>query len=127
VWISFYHSPDLRNQRCVTSIFSTNAQLNLNRCQTHREEVEVRERVLGKEHPSTLTSMNNLALALVDQGQYKEAEKFQAVVIVGILRIFGSDHPDSKTCMNTMLTIWNTKAWRNVPWKKRFLNSLMER
>jgi Tetratricopeptide repeat len=29
--------------------------------QMYREVVEVTERVLGKEHPDTLTSMNNLA------------------------------------------------------------------
>jgi hypothetical protein len=36
--------------------------------QMYGEVVEVRERALGKEHPSTLASMNNLALALRDQG-----------------------------------------------------------
>jgi hypothetical protein len=32
--------------------------------------------VLGKEH-DTLTSMNNLALGLSQQGQYEEAEEMQ--------------------------------------------------
>ena len=32
------------------------------------------EKMLGKEHPSTLTSMNNLALVLSRQGRYEEAE-----------------------------------------------------
>ena len=32
----------------------------------HREVVEVTERVLGKEHPSKLTSISNLALVLRD-------------------------------------------------------------
>jgi tetratricopeptide (TPR) repeat protein len=31
--------------------------------------------VLGNEHPDTLTSMNNLALVLRDQGKYEEAEE----------------------------------------------------
>jgi Tetratricopeptide repeat len=35
----------------------------------------MRETVLGKEHPSTLMSMNNLALLLSDQGKYEQAEK----------------------------------------------------
>jgi len=59
----------------------------------HREVVEVTERVLGKEHPYTLTSMNNLALVLIDQCQYEEAEKIQAVAVVGMLRILGFDIP----------------------------------
>ena len=33
------------------------------------------ETVLGKEHSSTLTSMNNLTGVLSSQGKYKEAEE----------------------------------------------------
>jgi len=74
--------------------------------QMYQEVTEVRERVLGKEHPDTLTSMNNLATMLSDQRRYKEAEKIQAMVVVGMWKVFGFDHPNSKTCMNTMLAIW---------------------
>ncbi|EXA53654.1 hypothetical protein FOVG_01389 [Fusarium oxysporum f. sp. pisi HDV247] len=41
----------------------------------HREALELMEKVLGKEHPSTLGSMNNLALVLREMGKYEEAEK----------------------------------------------------
>ncbi|RKK34469.1 hypothetical protein BFJ67_g13747 [Fusarium oxysporum f. sp. cepae] len=41
----------------------------------HRETLEVREKVLGKEHPYTLNSMNNLATVLEKMGEYEEAEK----------------------------------------------------
>jgi hypothetical protein len=37
----------------------------------HREALRLRETVLGKGHPSTLTSMNNLAGVLRDQGKYE--------------------------------------------------------
>ena len=33
------------------------------------------EKMLGKEHPDTLTSTNNLALVLSSQGKSKEAEE----------------------------------------------------
>ena len=36
--------------------------------------LEVRERVLGPEHPDTLTSIHNLVSVLRDQGKYTEAE-----------------------------------------------------
>ena len=36
--------------------------------------VELQRRVLGEEHPATLTSMNNLALLASYQGKYAEAE-----------------------------------------------------
>ena len=37
--------------------------------------LERKQKMLGKEHPETLVSMNNLALALSDKGQYAEAER----------------------------------------------------
>jgi hypothetical protein len=40
----------------------------------NRRALEGREKALGPEHPSTLTSVNNLALVLPDQGMYKAAE-----------------------------------------------------
>jgi hypothetical protein len=40
-----------------------------------RETLDIRRRVLGPEHPVTLTSMNNLAIVLADEGRYAEAEK----------------------------------------------------
>ena len=38
------------------------------------------EKVLGKEHPSTLTSMNNLAEVLSRQGKYDEAERLSTSI-----------------------------------------------
>jgi Tetratricopeptide repeat len=37
--------------------------------------METRKRVLGKEHPDTLTSMANLASTYGNQGRWKEAEE----------------------------------------------------
>lgn len=41
----------------------------------HRQALGLSETVLGQEHPSTLTSMNNLALVLNDKGKYEPAEE----------------------------------------------------
>ncbi|KAK4224628.1 hypothetical protein QBC38DRAFT_484983, partial [Podospora fimiseda] len=41
----------------------------------HRQALQLFEKVLGKEHPSTLSSMGNLVGVLNDQGKYKEAEQ----------------------------------------------------
>jgi hypothetical protein len=40
----------------------------------HRQTLALSEKVLGKEHLSTLASMNNLAGVLDSQGKYKEAD-----------------------------------------------------
>lgn len=40
----------------------------------HRETLQLREKVLGKERLSILHSINNLVVVLESQGKYKEAE-----------------------------------------------------
>jgi len=40
----------------------------------HRQTLRLRETLLGKEHPDTLASMDNLAGVLSDQGKYEQAE-----------------------------------------------------
>ena len=49
--------------------------------ETHGQEPALTERVLGKEHPDTLTSMKNLASVLSRQGKYGEAEEMQVQVM----------------------------------------------
>ena len=41
----------------------------------HRETLRLMEPLLGKEHPSTLTSMNNLVGVLRDHGRYEEGKE----------------------------------------------------
>ncbi|KAK4663369.1 hypothetical protein QC763_0097850 [Podospora pseudopauciseta] len=43
--------------------------------------LQLREKVLGKEHPNTLTSMHNLAFVLRSQGKYEEAEQMHRQVL----------------------------------------------
>ena len=44
----------------------------------HRRALEARERVLGREHPDTLQSVNNLAALLYRNGDYDAAEPLSA-------------------------------------------------
>ena len=39
-----------------------------------RQSLELHTKVLGAEHPGTLTSMNDLMLVLYSQGKYEEDE-----------------------------------------------------
>jgi hypothetical protein len=50
------------------------------------------EKVLGKEHPSILTSMNNLSLVLRDQGKYEEAEATQRQALGLAEKELGKEH-----------------------------------
>ena len=51
------------------------------------------EKLLGKEHPSTLGSMNNLALVLSKQGKYDEAEEMHRQALALRERMLGKEHP----------------------------------
>jgi hypothetical protein len=41
----------------------------------HRQTLQLREKVLGKEHPDTLASMDNLANVLNRQGKCEEVKE----------------------------------------------------
>lgn len=43
--------------------------------QMDQQALQLRQKVLGLEHPHTPTSMNNLAAAVSGQGKYVEAEQ----------------------------------------------------
>jgi tetratricopeptide (TPR) repeat protein len=61
--------------------------------------METRKRVLGEEHPDTLTSMANLASTYSNQGRWKEAEELEVQVIETRKRVLGQEHPDTLISM----------------------------
>jgi Tetratricopeptide repeat len=56
-----------------------------------------RKRVLGQEHPDTLTSMANLASKYRNQGRWKEAEELEVQVKETRKRVLGQEHPSTLT------------------------------
>jgi hypothetical protein len=67
--------------------------------------VETRKRVLGLEHPNTLTSIANLALAYIKQGRCTKVKSLEVQVLETRKRVLGSDHPSTLTTMaNLALT-----------------------
>ena len=64
----------------------------------------MRKRVLGEEHPDTLTSMANLALTYLDQGQWTEAEQLSVQVLEARMRILGKEHPDTQESVTNLVS-----------------------
>ncbi len=64
--------------------------------------LEVMARLLGKEHPDTLSSMNNLAQMLKAQGDLAGARKLGEQVLEAMARLLGKDHPDTLKSMNNL-------------------------
>ncbi|PMD53038.1 uncharacterized protein K444DRAFT_197029 [Hyaloscypha bicolor E] len=48
-----------------------------------RQALEVREKALGNEHPSSLTRVSNLVAVLRDQGKYEAAEEMDRRAVEG--------------------------------------------
>ncbi|KAJ5007381.1 hypothetical protein K4K57_010796 [Colletotrichum sp. SAR 10_99] len=64
---------------------------------TVQQAVGTRAEILGQEHPSTLTSMANLASTFWNQGRWKEAEELQAKELSICSRVLREEHPDTLT------------------------------
>ena len=68
------------------------------------------EKILGKEHPSTLASMNNLVLVLSRQGNYKEAERIHRQTLVLREKMLGKEHPDTLGGMNNLAEVLRSQG-----------------
>ena len=74
--------------------------------------LETSKRMLGIEHPDTLTMMANLASTYWNQGRWTEAEKLGVDVLETSKRVLGVEHPDTLTGMtNLASTYWNQGRW----------------
>jgi len=65
--------------------------------------------VLGKEHPSSLTSVSNLAWLLEVQGKHEELEQMYQRAVEGSDKLLGMEHPDTLIGVNN-LTLVTAKA-----------------
>jgi len=75
----------------------------------------MRKELLGEEHPSTLSSMANLASTYRNQGRWKEAERLEVQVVEARTRVLGEEHPDTLTSMaNLASTYWNQGRWKEA-------------
>ena len=75
-----------------------------------REALEIRRRVLGDEHPDTLSSINNMGLLLQDQGKLPEAEPFYREALETRRRVLGDEHPNTLTSLNNMGLLLRTQG-----------------
>ncbi|KAI1286514.1 hypothetical protein F5Y03DRAFT_146430 [Xylaria venustula] len=78
--------------------------------QLYRQTLELREGVLGREHPSTLASMNNLANVLGSQGKYKEAETMHRQTLELKEGVLGREHPSTLDSMNNLALVLGSQG-----------------
>jgi tetratricopeptide (TPR) repeat protein len=68
----------------------------------HERVLDVETRMLGPEHPDTLTSRNNLGNALFGMGEPAEAIRLLRRTLEDRTRILGPVHPDTLTSRNDL-------------------------
>ena len=68
--------------------------------------LDVRERVLGSDHPDTATTYNNMAVVYKEQGEYEKALEYNGKALEVVERVLGSDHPYTATMYNNIAGVY---------------------
>ena len=66
--------------------------------------------MLGREHPSTLLSVNNLAALYLAQGRYGEAEPLYRRALEAYERVLGKEHPDTLNSVNNLAALYEAQG-----------------
>ncbi|OCQ90985.1 hypothetical protein BCR12_04320 [Limnothrix sp. P13C2] len=72
--------------------------------------LEIRERVLGADHPDTATSLNNLASLYSSQGRYEAAEPLYRRSLEIRERVLGADHPHTALSLNNLAELYSSQG-----------------
>ncbi|KAK5203069.1 hypothetical protein LTR41_011191 [Exophiala xenobiotica] len=99
-----FHEYDFREQAGIDLLFNiaaTHALLGKYREAelTYRQTLDLKNKVLGEKHPSTLGSMNNLAVVLGQQGKYEEAEEMQRQTLDLREKVLGEEQLYVDACL----------------------------
>ncbi len=89
----------------------------------YRRASETYERVLGAEHPDTLTTLNNLAGLYQDQGKYEEAQELYERVREANERVLGAEHPYTAVTLYGLAVVYE-KQGRYEEAEKLYLRAL---
>jgi hypothetical protein len=74
------------------------------------EVMETSNRVLGDKHPSTLTSIANLASTYSKQGRWGKAEELEVEVMETWKRVLGDEHPDTLTSIANLASTYSKQG-----------------
>jgi tetratricopeptide (TPR) repeat protein len=72
--------------------------------------LDIRERLLGADHPDTATSLNNLAGLYSSQGRYEAAEPLYIRSLEILEQVLGADHPATATSLNNLAGLYSSQG-----------------
>ena len=76
----------------------------------YRKAQVIKEKMLGKEHPSTATTYNNMASVYQDQGNYEKALEYYRKAQVIEEKVLGKEHPSTATTYNNMASLFHAQG-----------------
>ncbi|MBV9786738.1 MAG: tetratricopeptide repeat protein [Chloroflexi bacterium] len=80
--------------------------------QTYLEQaVALRQRILGRNHPDTALSINNLGYVFWTEGQYTAAQGYFEQALAIRQHVLGTDHPDTTRSLNNLAVILWEQGW----------------
>lgn len=68
----------------------------------HRQALEVHEKTLGPEHPTTQATLTNLGGVMLLQGKFKEAEALYRRVLAAREKVLGAEHPETAASLTSL-------------------------
>lgn len=66
------------------------------------QALQMRQKLMGTEHPDVANSLNNLALLYYYQGRYEEAEPLYVQALQMNQKLMGTEHPDTLTIQRNL-------------------------
>ena len=76
----------------------------------YRQAYEIYERELGEEHPSTLTTLHNLANLYRSRGEYEKARELYERVREVSEQVLGGEHPSTLITLNQLAVLYRAQG-----------------
>ena len=86
--------------------------------------LDIREKVLGKEHPSTALSYDNIGSVYSTMGDYPKALEFLTKALEINEKVLGKEHPDTANSYNNIGYVYSTMG--DYPKALEFLTKALE-
>jgi CHAT domain-containing protein/Tfp pilus assembly protein PilF len=68
----------------------------------YRRALAIQDRALGREHPSTAVTLNNLGTLLSLRGDFAQAESMHRAALATMEKVFGEQHPDTAAVLSAL-------------------------
>ncbi|HYD56326.1 MAG TPA: tetratricopeptide repeat protein [Burkholderiales bacterium] len=68
----------------------------------YRRALAIQDKALGREHPSTALTLNNLGGLLALRGDFGQAEQMQRSALGTMEKVFGEQHPDTAAVLTSL-------------------------